>query len=60
VGQWNKSEVFYNNGFLKFCLNGILVVSTVLWDDNRRSMIAGSKFKNMPDSGKFEKGKIAL
>ena len=31
-----------------------------MWDENWKQLIAGSKFKDMPDFGTFNKGKIAL
>jgi hypothetical protein len=31
-----------------------------LWDENWKKLIAGSKFKDMPDWGTFTKGHIAL
>ena len=60
VGEWNKVEIISKDGKLQFFLNGSNVVTTQLWDDNWRSMIAGSKFKNMQGFGTFKKGKIAL
>ena len=33
---------------------------TTMWDDNWRTMIAGSKFKEWPGFGTYKKGKIAL
>jgi Domain of Unknown Function (DUF1080) len=60
VGQWNEVEIMSNNGKLDLFLNGSNVVSTTLWDDNWKKLIAGSKFKNMPDWGTFKSGKIAL
>ena len=60
VGEWNKAEIISKDGKLQFFLNGYNVVTTQLWDDNWRSMIAGSKFKNMQGFGTFKKGKIAL
>ncbi|MEI8060303.1 MAG: family 16 glycoside hydrolase, partial [Ferruginibacter sp.] len=48
------------NGKLDFILNDTNVVSTTMWDDNWKKIIAGSKFKDMPDFGTFKKGKIAL
>ena len=59
-GEWNKAEIISKDGKLQFFLNGYNVVTTQLWDDNWRSMIAGSKFKNMQGFGTFKKGKIAL
>ncbi len=60
VGDWNKVEIISNKGKLEIFLNGTNVVTTTMWDDNWRSLIAGSKFKNWSDFGTFKQGKIAL
>jgi Domain of Unknown Function (DUF1080) len=60
VGEWNKAEVKWVNGKLDLFLNGENVVSTQTGDDNWKKMVAGSKFKEMKDFGKFTSGKIAL
>jgi hypothetical protein len=60
AGEWNSIELIANNGTLTFYQNGVKVLTTTQWDDNWRSMIANSKFKKMPDFGKFKKGHIAL
>ena len=60
AGEWNHVEIISNNGKLDFFLNGVNIVSTTLWDENWRNLIANSKFKNIPDFGTFRKGKIAL
>lgn len=60
VGEWNKVEIISNNGKLDFMMNGVKVVSTTLWDENWRQMVAGSKFKTMPGFGIYKSGKIAL
>jgi hypothetical protein len=59
-GEWNLAEVKCVNGKLDFYLNGENVVSTTIWDDNWKKMVAGSKFVKMPDFGTYKKGKIAL
>lgn len=59
-GEWNQAEIISNKGKLDLYLNGVKVVSTTLWDDNWKKLIAGSKFKDMPDWGTFTKGHIAL
>jgi hypothetical protein len=59
-GEWNQVEIKSVNGQLTCWLNGVNVVSTVLWDENWKKMVAGSKFVGMPDFGKFKKGHIAL
>ncbi len=58
--EWNLAEIKSTNGTLEFYLNGTKVVSTALWDEGWRKMIAGSKFKAMKDFGTYKKGKIAL
>lgn len=58
--EWNVAEVKSKDGKLDFFLNGENILSTTLWDDNWSQLVAGSKFKNMPDFGKFKKGKIGL
>ena len=60
VGEWNKAEITSSNGHLELKLNGVTTVSTTLWDDNWKNLIAGSKFRTMPDWGTFRSGKIAL
>ena len=58
--EWNKVGIRSLNGKLDLFLNGENVVSTTLWDDNWKKLIAGSKFKTMPNFGTFKKGRIAL
>jgi hypothetical protein len=60
VGEWNEVEIISKDGKLDLVLNGTKVVSTTLWDDNWKNLVAGSKFKSMPDFGTYKKGKIAL
>jgi hypothetical protein len=60
VGEWNEVEIISNNGSLKLFLNGVNVVSTTLWDNNWKALVAGSKFKEWPDFGTFKTGKIDL
>jgi len=60
VGEWNEAEIKSKDGKLDFYLNGTNVVSTTMWDDNWKTMVAGSKFKSMPGFGIFKKGRIAL
>jgi hypothetical protein len=59
-GEWNEVEVKCINGKLDLYLNGENVVSTQLWDDNWRKLVAGSKFRNMEGFGTYKKGRIGL
>ncbi len=58
--EWNEAEVKCVSGKLEFFLNGEAVVSTTLWDDAWKKMVAGSKFVKMPAFGTYKKGRIAL
>lgn len=60
VGQWNTAEIISNNGMLTLKLNNTVVVKTTMWDDEWKALIAGSKFKDMPDFGTFTSGKFSL
>jgi len=60
AGEWNVAEIKSKDGKLNFYLNGTNVVSTTMWDDNWKKMVAASKFKDMPGFGTFKKGRIAL
>lgn len=60
AGEWNQVEIIANRGKLDVQLNGEHVLSTTLWDDHWKALLAGSKFKTMPDFGTFQKGRIAL
>ncbi len=58
--EWNSAEIRSVNGKLDLFLNGVNVVSTTMWDDAWRALIAGSKFKKYKDFGTYKKGKISL
>ena len=60
VGKWNKAEIILDKGSLKLFLNGVNVVSTTLWDEDWKRLVAGSKFKSMPDFATFKGGHFAL
>jgi Domain of Unknown Function (DUF1080) len=60
LDEWNHAEIKCVNGKLDLYLNGENVVSTMLWDDNWKKLIAGSKFKSMSAFGTYKKGRIGL
>lgn len=60
AGEWNQVEIISKDGLIEFYLNSEKVVSTTFWNDDWKKLIAGSKFKSMPDFGKFPKGRIGL
>jgi len=60
VGEWNTAEIVANHGKLDFYMNGQHTLSTTMWNENWKQMIAISKFKDMPGFGTFKSGKICL
>ncbi|HYK56929.1 MAG TPA: DUF1080 domain-containing protein [Flavisolibacter sp.] len=60
AGEWNTVEIVANKGKLDFYMNGQHTLSTTMWDDNWKQMVAISKFKAMPGFGAFQKGRIGL
>jgi len=60
ANEWNEVEIMSNKGKLDLFLNGTNIVSTTMWDDGWKKLIAGSKFADMKDFGTFHSGKIAL
>lgn len=59
-GEWNETTIKSRDGQLDVYLNGVHIVSTTLWDENWKELIANSKFKDMPGFGTFKSGHIAL
>ena len=60
VGEWNEVEIYSKDGTLQLFLNGVNVVSTTMWNEEWKKMVAGSKFKQWPAFGTFKKGRICL
>jgi hypothetical protein len=60
ANEWNHFEIKSIKGKLDFYVNGTNVVSTTLWNDQWKNLVANSKFKKMPGFGIYQKGRIAL
>lgn len=60
AGEWNQAKLIANKGHYTFWLNGVKTVEFDMGTPQWNDMVAGSKFKNMPDFGKFTKGRIDL
>jgi hypothetical protein len=58
--EWNQVEIISNNQRLDLYLNDVHIISTGLWDEKWKKLIADSKFKDMPGFGSFHTGHIAL
>jgi cytochrome c len=60
AGEWNEARIVSNKGKVDFWLNGIQVVSFTMHNEEWKSRIAKSKFKDMPDFGLSKKGHLSL
>jgi hypothetical protein len=58
--EWNQVEIICNAGQLDIYLNETHTISTKLWDEKWKKLIAASKFNTMPGFGSFSTGRIAL
>jgi hypothetical protein len=59
AGEWNQFEIVADHGNLQLIQNG-QAISTSLWDDAWRQLVAHSKFAKWPDFGTFRNGHISL
>jgi hypothetical protein len=59
AGEWNQFEIIADHGHLQLIQNG-QAISTELWDDAWRQLVAHSKFAKWPDFGTFRNGHISL
>ena len=60
AGEWNAARIHLLNGKLDLYLNGVNIVSTMLWDDNWNKMVVNSKWKGHHDFATYHKGHIGL
>ncbi len=60
VGEWNSTILKVKDGHVEHWLNGYKVVEYNLWDEQWNSMVAASKFKEMPDFGTGKEGHVVL
>ena len=60
AGQWNHVRLVSKGGKVEHWLNNRKLVIYDMNSPDWPKMIAGSKFKDMPDFGKARKGKISL
>jgi hypothetical protein len=60
AGEWNVAKIVSDHGKMQFWLNGVQVVTFTMHDEAWVKLVAGSKFKSMPDFAKASNGHIAL
>ncbi len=57
-GQWNRARLVNRNGKVEHWLNGRKVVTVDMTGEGWKKLVAGSKFKDMPDFGKKTSGRL--
>jgi hypothetical protein len=60
VGEWNHVKLVVDGPHVEHWLNGKKILEYELWSDDWKELVAGSKFKDMPDYGMNKSGHIAL
>jgi len=60
VGEWNTSEIIFNNGEVSYYLNGKKIVEFTAWTDEWKAKVAKGKWKKYPAYGKAKSGFIGL
>ena len=60
VGQWNRVRVLSKKGHYTFFMNGVKINDFQMHDATWNKLVAGSKFKQWPEFGLANKGKIVL
>ncbi|NML19915.1 DUF1080 domain-containing protein [Pseudoflavitalea sp. G-6-1-2] len=60
AGEWNTSEIIYQNGNLSLYQNGKEVVITNMNSPEFKELIAKSKFKTIEEFAKVNSGKLVL
>jgi len=60
AGEWNEVRIKSKDRKVEFWLNGIQIVKFDMGSEDWKKLIAGSKFKDMPDFGLAKAGHLSL
>lgn len=60
AGEWNSSEIIFDNGHVVYKLNGVVTVEFDAWTDNWYSRKNSGKWADAPDYGLGRSGNICL
>lgn len=60
AGEWNHTRIIVDHGKVQHWLNGKMIVSYTLWDEEWKKNKAAGKWKDVPAYGSVQSGHIAL
>ena len=60
VGQWNQVRLIVKGNHIEHWLNGVKVVAYERGSEKLKTLIAGSKYKDIPGFGEVRKGHLLL
>lgn len=60
AGQWNQARILVRGPHVEHWLNGEKIVEYELWSEDWKQRVASCKWKDRPDYGRREKGRIAI
>ncbi len=59
-GQWNNSEIVFDNGHVEYWLNGVKTIKFEAWTDDWFARRASGKWENAPEYGLAHRGLVCL
>ena len=60
IGEFNESRILVEKDRVEHWLNGVMVLGYALDGPSLQAAVAGSKFRDVADFGKFHRGRILL
>lgn len=60
AGEWNSTTIKFTPELVEYWLNGVKMVSFIPWSEDWYERKSASKWKDVPDYGKFKTGYIGL
>ncbi len=59
-GEWNNSEIIFDNGHVEYWLNGVRIIEFEAWTDDWFARSNSGKWENAPEYGLAHRGLVCL